>query len=496
MFLPLKTLANGVAQSSYGMRLEYNGDGTYTLNGKATYESITYMSVFCDNYVCKAGTYTVSLKCKMPYGVKVQFAAYRAFEEKTIQTFTLQNITSEYTGVKTFDEDFRFQARIIVSSGVEVNNLIFEPQLSPGKEKPDFEVPVRKALWTASVSKALVEYEGKPLYFYPKPTNTTTVYTVTATYRFRMYSMKETLEILRETLTDLYNRRCDADEVDIDLDLTALDMGKVSTDVQDAVQTMADMIPQFATNEGVKNTVATEISKIVENAPADLDTLKEIADYIASDKTNAANINNTLYEHTEKLSEIEEGYVKKIKGSGLNQLYGISPGGEQTSFKAQANRPEMYSVPLRDEKLQFMVGPPINPEHVATKQYVDSKLRIYRHCLAINMYSTSAKMDVYVRATIYSHEGNKVVDEYGLLLMMGTVWRTEDIRERTLWLPVVGAFYKDGAVIKQLSAMRYDYMGEMYVFETLIGDSAVLAGIERIQIYDEVTDVSELRIYN
>lgn len=48
------------------------------------------------------------------------------------------------------------------------------------------------------------------------------------------------------------------------------------------------------TTGSVKNTVTTEIAKVVANAPKDLDTLKEIADYIASDKTHAAQINTDI----------------------------------------------------------------------------------------------------------------------------------------------------------------------------------------------------------
>lgn len=50
-----------------------------------------------------------------------------------------------------------------------------------------------------------------------------------------------------------------------------------------------------ATEEGsVKKTVADAIAAVVADAPEDLDTLKEIADYIASDKTGATEINNKI----------------------------------------------------------------------------------------------------------------------------------------------------------------------------------------------------------
>lgn len=69
--------------------------------------------------------------------------------------------------------------------------------------------------------------------------------------------------------------------------------------IDDAVGALVSNANAIATLNGtgegsVSKTVTDEIAKVVADAPSDLDTLKEIADYIASDKTNAADINNTL----------------------------------------------------------------------------------------------------------------------------------------------------------------------------------------------------------
>ena len=70
-------------------------------------------------------------------------------------------------------------------------------------------------------------------------------------------------------------------------------------------------------NNTFKQEVADEVAKVVAGAPEDFDTLKEIADYIASDKTSAANINNTLAEHTALLkdkvdkTEVDKELAKK-----------------------------------------------------------------------------------------------------------------------------------------------------------------------------------------
>ena len=61
------------------------------------------------------------------------------------------------------------------------------------------------------------------------------------------------------------------------------------------------------------NTVASKIAEIVANAPADFDTLKEVADYIASDKTGATEINNKLSEHSQKIAENETAIADCVK---------------------------------------------------------------------------------------------------------------------------------------------------------------------------------------
>ena len=55
--------------------------------------------------------------------------------------------------------------------------------------------------------------------------------------------------------------------------------------------------------------IATAIAAIVANAPGDFDTLKEIADYIASDKTNAASMNNAISANTAAINEIKAAWT-------------------------------------------------------------------------------------------------------------------------------------------------------------------------------------------
>lgn len=55
--------------------------------------------------------------------------------------------------------------------------------------------------------------------------------------------------------------------------------------------------------------VAAAIAAVVASAPEDFDTLKEIADYIASDKTNAASMNNAIAANTTAINEIKAAWT-------------------------------------------------------------------------------------------------------------------------------------------------------------------------------------------
>lgn len=55
--------------------------------------------------------------------------------------------------------------------------------------------------------------------------------------------------------------------------------------------------------------IATAIAAVVANAPEDFNTLKEIADYIASDKTGAVNMNNAISANTAAINEIKAAWT-------------------------------------------------------------------------------------------------------------------------------------------------------------------------------------------
>ena len=65
----------------------------------------------------------------------------------------------------------------------------------------------------------------------------------------------------------------------------------------DVAAEIAAAVEPLATKEEMTNAAAEAVAKVVAEAPEDFDTLKEVADYIASDKTKATEIENKLSEH-------------------------------------------------------------------------------------------------------------------------------------------------------------------------------------------------------
>ena len=76
-----------------------------------------------------------------------------------------------------------------------------------------------------------------------------------------------------------------------------------------ALQSLIDILNSDSNVDGsVKKTVADAVAKVVAGAPEDLDTLKEIADYIASDKTGAAEMSAAI----SRLQTLTEGHTSDI----------------------------------------------------------------------------------------------------------------------------------------------------------------------------------------
>lgn len=114
-----------------------------------------------------------------------------------------------------------------------------------------------------------------------------------------------------------------------DIDRANAAMAKEEADRKAAVaalQSLIDILNSDSNVDGsVKKTVADAIARVVAGAPEDLDTLKEIADYIASDKTGAAQMAaaisqlQTLTEaHTSDIGRNAAGVAENKAGVAAN----------------------------------------------------------------------------------------------------------------------------------------------------------------------------------
>ena len=100
-----------------------------------------------------------------------------------------------------------------------------------------------------------------------------------------------------------------------DIDRANAAISKEETDRKAAVaalQSLIDILNSDSNVDGsVRKTVADAVARVVAGAPEDLDTLKEIADYIASDKTGAAELAAAI----SQLQTLTEKHTSDIAGN-------------------------------------------------------------------------------------------------------------------------------------------------------------------------------------
>ena len=100
-----------------------------------------------------------------------------------------------------------------------------------------------------------------------------------------------------------------------DIDRANAAISKEETDRKAAVaalQSLIDILNSDSNVDGsVSKTVADAVARVVAGAPEDLDTLKEIADYIASDKTGAAQLAAAI----SQLQTLTEKHTSDIAGN-------------------------------------------------------------------------------------------------------------------------------------------------------------------------------------
>lgn len=80
---------------------------------------------------------------------------------------------------------------------------------------------------------------------------------------------------------------------------------KTAIDLLNATATIDNQAPLGSIERTVGDKVAEEIAKIVANAPADFDTLKEIADWISTHSDSAAAMNSAIQKNRDAVSSLK-----------------------------------------------------------------------------------------------------------------------------------------------------------------------------------------------
>lgn len=118
------------------------------------------------------------------------------------------------------------------------------------------------------------------------------------------------------------------------------------------------------TDKSARSIAAEEVAKIVTGAPDDLDTLKEIAAYIESDKTGAAAMAAKISENSNEITLLNEGKVDKVPGKSLStkdytgtekdKLAGIEPGAQKNpDLSGYAQKTDLEGFATEADLLAF-----------------------------------------------------------------------------------------------------------------------------------------------
>ena len=130
-------------------------------------------------------------------------------------------------------------------------------------------------------------------------------------------------------------------------------------------------VSSFVTEETVDEKVATEIAKVVADAPEDFDTLKEVADYIASDKTKAAEIETAISNLQSGKADAYTVYTKEqADAKFLTEHQDLTDYAKKTDIPSVENLATKAEVEAVDEKVDAIVIPDVS--NFATKDEIPS----------------------------------------------------------------------------------------------------------------------------
>lgn len=115
------------------------------------------------------------------------------------------------------------------------------------------------------------------------------------------------------------------------------------------------------TNKSARTIASEEVAKIVANAPEAYDTLKEIADYIATDASGAAELSNKVTQNSEDISKLREDLTNEST-TRTNAISGINASIEGLTSRVEGNEgsietlnTEINGLKTRDGELADLI---------------------------------------------------------------------------------------------------------------------------------------------
>ena len=115
------------------------------------------------------------------------------------------------------------------------------------------------------------------------------------------------------------------------------------------------------TNKSARTIASEEVAKIVANAPEAYDTLKEIADYIATDASGAAELSNKVTQNSEDISKLREDLTNEST-TRTNAISGINSSIEGLTSRVEGNEgsietlnTEINGLKTRDGELADLI---------------------------------------------------------------------------------------------------------------------------------------------
>ena len=133
--------------------------------------------------------------------------------------------------------------------------------------------------------------------------------------------------------------------------------------------------------DDARGEVGRQISAVVDGAPEDLDTLRELAEYASEnrdmlDQVNEAIANKASKNHDHAIDDVDglQGALdaKVDASTAANRLYGTSSSGSPTEVR-YASAATGLTVPYRVSGGALAVGDPTDGTHATPRSYVDSR---------------------------------------------------------------------------------------------------------------------------